>query len=350
MLLELGLRIFTPFPIHDPSSNRRAHQALGYTLAEDFAEADQFGFRNSEEVADSVRNDIVAIGDSHTYGYNVAATESWPGVLSARTGLSVYNYGMGGYGLLQYRYLFDEALQRAPTVVLVGLFLINDLANFCELADTAFWRPQLDSAGLRYSDCRKAGQSAVAVDESAMRRLVKSTALGSLLVFLKQRYFYWIGRSGLSTTIGQQEFWTDIWRLRAIIRQTDLQNPAVADAKDAAFYFFSEMKEAASSAGVKFGVMLIPSRERVVFNRVENASELSSEWLHAVELESELVQQFSEFFEASKIPYVDGLPFVLEAFDRVVNTPEPFYPVADGHPFSPGYRAYAEAAESLIRQ
>src|SRR5208282_834981 len=56
---------------------------------------DSWGFRN-RQVPETV--DIVAVGDSHTYGNTARMEDSWPYVLGLLTGRRVYNMAMGGYG------------------------------------------------------------------------------------------------------------------------------------------------------------------------------------------------------------------------------------------------------------
>lgn len=89
---ELVLRIFTAFPIHNRIANRVQHPAVIYVTDPAFSpEIDSAGFRNTDP-ADPP--DIVAIGDSHTYGVNVSSSMSWPQVLGRNTGHSVYNFGV----------------------------------------------------------------------------------------------------------------------------------------------------------------------------------------------------------------------------------------------------------------
>ena len=102
-VIEIGLRSFTNFPIHGKKSNRIAHPALGFTLdPSKISDADAGGFRNP---GDKSPHEIVAIGDSHTYGLNVGWEDAWPYQLGRSLGKSVYNNGVGGYGVLHYLYL-----------------------------------------------------------------------------------------------------------------------------------------------------------------------------------------------------------------------------------------------------
>ena len=53
----------------------------------------------------------------------------------------VYNFGMGGYGPLQYYYLSNRALETSPTNIIIGLYLPNDLAGVCKLfLKSVFWK------------------------------------------------------------------------------------------------------------------------------------------------------------------------------------------------------------------
>ena len=71
----------------------------------------------------------VAIGDSQTYGDEVAREQAWPQRLAALSGRSVYNLALGGYGPVEYDRLLPEALELSPRVVLVGLYAGNDFAD-----------------------------------------------------------------------------------------------------------------------------------------------------------------------------------------------------------------------------
>src|SRR5262249_32842455 len=79
---------------------------LGFRGNPRFSEHDAKGFRN-RGVPDTT--DIVAIGDSHTYGKGVALDQAWPRVLEKLTLCRVYSMALGGYGPLQYAVLAEQA-------------------------------------------------------------------------------------------------------------------------------------------------------------------------------------------------------------------------------------------------
>jgi hypothetical protein len=139
-IAEMLLRCFTPFPIHSEFANRIPHAELGYVMDPRLKDIDEKGFRNQRAIADC---DIVAVGDSHTYGYNVSREESWPDVLSTISGRPVYNFGIGGYGAGQYAYLIREATNMHARDIIIGFYLPNEISDYMHYKSTALWRRQL---------------------------------------------------------------------------------------------------------------------------------------------------------------------------------------------------------------
>lgn len=96
--------------------------------------SDLLGFRNR---AVPVAADIVAIGDSQTLGVNATMDTTWPSLLAAMLPAkhpSVYNISQGGWGAVQYLYMFDKALAFRPRVVVVAFYTGNDPTETVRLA------------------------------------------------------------------------------------------------------------------------------------------------------------------------------------------------------------------------
>src|SRR5689334_12652403 len=89
---------------------------------------DRNGFRNAT-IPQGV--DIVAIGDSQTWGINADLKETWPSVLGTLTNSSVYSMALGSWGPLQYDLLTDDALNLSPKSIVVGLYFGNDIFDSC---------------------------------------------------------------------------------------------------------------------------------------------------------------------------------------------------------------------------
>jgi len=94
------------------------------------------GFRDRDfSQSKKVKTRIVALGDSFTYGWGVAAEESWPKVLEQRlrsSGLDVEiaNLGKPGASPRDYADIADQSLPMLhPDVVIVGVLQGDDLAQ-----------------------------------------------------------------------------------------------------------------------------------------------------------------------------------------------------------------------------
>ena len=97
---------------------------LGVRLNPDYPDLDQAGFRNS-----TILNppNVVALGDSQTYGDGVMAQESWPHQLSELSAKPVYNMGVPSYGPDQSLALLTPAMSLHPRWVIEAIYAGNDL-------------------------------------------------------------------------------------------------------------------------------------------------------------------------------------------------------------------------------
>ena len=110
-------KTFPPRPrlIGDPAGGYRGDPAI--------PEHDALGFRNAI-VPD--RAEIVALGDSHVYGSNVAREAAWPHLLASVLGRSVYNMGLPTYGVADSFDHLDRVVGLRPRLVLLALYFGND--------------------------------------------------------------------------------------------------------------------------------------------------------------------------------------------------------------------------------
>ena len=122
------------------------HPALGRLPVPLQAGFDGWGFRNPTVPRQA---DVVLVGDSQTYGDGVARGEAYPAVFEAVSGRSTYTLALGGYGPVEYSYLLDQALTLRPRVVVVGLYLGNDVAEAHLSLTRAHWR-ELRDPGVAY--------------------------------------------------------------------------------------------------------------------------------------------------------------------------------------------------------
>jgi hypothetical protein len=344
-LFELGLRAFTVFPIHSKDRNRRPHPVLGYVMKSQLPEIDDEGFRNPSGMG---QVDVVAIGDSHTYGWNVESDESWPALLSRHTGRPVYNYGMGGYGALHYRALFDRALEKSPSAIVLGLYAANDFADVCSAAELDHWQTELAKLELGLESCAELRRGArMPGDESprSERRVWLRSAIGSAVDTLILSQLEPLAPRGEFVELAYGERTTVISRrkIRIHARQTDETRPAVAAGIRALEEGLDTMIERARSAGVVFGVLFIPSKENVLIASADPSDVDHGALKSAVEGERRLIERFDRWLRARGVPTAHALGCLQKGFDREL------YPRGrDGHPLLAGYECYAEAALQLL--
>jgi hypothetical protein len=106
---------------------------LGYVprpgYASDRINIDAAGFRVTGDpaTATAAAGPILAVGDSYTYGDEVADGETWPAHLQRRTGHRVFNGGVSGYGFDQTVLRAERAAALLHPSVIVASFIADDI-------------------------------------------------------------------------------------------------------------------------------------------------------------------------------------------------------------------------------
>ncbi|MGH8059403.1 MAG: hypothetical protein ACREOH_19565 [Candidatus Entotheonellia bacterium] len=124
-----GERWYVPHPyighLHLPETHVDAR--TGRPGVEEGRLRDRWGFRNPWPWPEQV--DIIAVGDSLTYSQEVDDDQAWPAILARALPHSpILNLGLVGAAPQQYLRIYETfGIERAPRVLLVGLFLGNDL-------------------------------------------------------------------------------------------------------------------------------------------------------------------------------------------------------------------------------
>ncbi len=131
LLIAEGISRIIFDPIDYLKPERIPDDILRFKILPNTGAHDSWGYRNKSVPSTA---DIVAIGDSNTYGISAAATNSWPSVLGQMTGKVVYNISLGGYSPVEYFYLFnDKAIKLNPCLVIVGFYFATILKRHMTL-------------------------------------------------------------------------------------------------------------------------------------------------------------------------------------------------------------------------
>jgi hypothetical protein len=345
-ILDLPRQPMKPEKVKDP--------VLLYKMPSDWPGVDKDGFRNRSIPA---RADIVTLGDSHTYGFNADIDNNWPGHLEKLTGLSVYNLGVGGYGPLQYYYLFDRALQLKPKYIVVGLYLPNDIKGVCQpYKQTTYWKTRARQEGLDLAYCEQMSM----VDEDGQGKQAKHAGLfqkaGRMIANSKIGVLVSIAASPLLAHLPQDNENNVIvsdsknntimskLRLRYLRDYMDLKQPKIARSLEVTKTLISRMAVRSQENGIKLVVMVIPSKEYIFYQFLSGSRrDLPGIYEQMASSETGLRKDVINWLNAQAIAQVDIAPELFGA----VSSQGGIYPQGDdGHPLPAGYAAYAKALYS----
>lgn len=330
---------------------------LGLTIEPDAAGFDAWGFRNSHVPA---QVDVVALGDSHTFGNMATMLDAWPSVVSRETGFSVYNLGVGGYGPNQYYHLLKtKALSLKPRHVLVGLYLGDDFENAFSITygldHWATWRTEhRDRVNSDiWSDTEPPGRFKILRNwlsrESFVYRLVMHGPLVSAIN--EHRRFASAGRGehpAVATLEIPSRGIREAFRPIGLAARLDPDDPNVRVGKRLTFTFLEEMNRLTREQGSSFSVVIIPTKEMVFSKDLE-----ASQHLHLKDAVTAVItnglrarDEVMASLEQAGIPYVDTLPSLTEAIGEPLYAPT----TEDMHPSRGGYAVIAHAVSAYLRR
>ena len=285
-------------------------QFLGKSIR--FGPTDILGFRN-ERVPNLA--DIVVIGDSHTLGYNVEHSVSWPVVLEKMLDRgSVYNMSLGGWGALQYLAMFKKAHAFRPQVIVVGIYSGNDaIDSFTFAYSSDYWREY---------------------------RISENVSLDDLpdVTFPPPMSEWW----DYSATDGFRMVFLPSYRHLANRRD----QPAINTGYRIIERVLSEMLSISKTFGTKTFVTVFPSKEVVYSARVKRSREVDAnlgqrqEFDRLIDAEQSNINQIKELVE-SQMPghYIDLLSDLQSA---ALDNPSLYPADRDGHPSPLGHKRIAQ--------
>lgn len=277
---------------------------------------DLLGFRN-----ESVPNqaDIIAIGDSQTYGANATMEQSWP--FQLRESLSpdrpsVYSMAVHGWGAIEYLEIFRKAIFFSPKLIIIAFYTGNDPAETFRLAyGNEKWERYRANDNLSTADYPTASWPPPASEQE-----------------------YLIFRDG------SERGFTP--KMRGI---SNLRLPAVDKAYSIMAKTAQEIGEIAGKEKVQVLFTVIPTKELVHARRAEiEGLRVSEDFAALVRAEKEQIIHFSA--QLSAIQGCDYVDIVADLQELAMGGRAIYPSTSDGHPLPEGYAAIARLLAPAVRR
>ena len=356
---QLGDRAIEDKLIADP--------VLGAKLAPFTRGHDANGFRNDSAPQHA---DIVALGDSQTWGVNAERQDAWPQQLSKSSGRSVYNMGLGGFGPVQYKFLVPQALRLTPRIIVVGLYLGNDIYDAYNMAYHYDAHRNLRSAAAGDLSVDTVGSQATALwnEEKQFHATYGRASFSGLSFWLREhlaigrllnRTHLWPGAQDVDYEIdkrwaaahpdkgavcempGRETVFTTAYRLAG----EDLDEPRIAEGLRITRELLAEMQTETEANQARIVVLLLPTKEVVYASAQSGKVNLDQTYQKLVNNEARARSQIISTCQEKNIRCVDALPYLVRALDQG----ERIYPAStESHPNARGYFLIAAAVNENL--
>lgn len=352
LLGEGGARLILN-PADHLSARTVPDDILGIRIAPSSSGFDEWGFRN-KRVPPTV--DIVAVGDSHTYGNTATMHDSWPSVVSQATGREVYNLGLGGYGPNQYYHLLKtKGRTLHPKQVVCGLYMGDDFENaFLVTYGLEHW------SSLRSGDWKNVSANIWGISDppvwgASIRNWFSENSMvyrllvhGPFLAMLKTSVEF--GQETDSNTIMlvvEDQGIREAFRPLSIAQRLDQNAAPVREGMRITFHLLKEMNEICRQEGCRFLVVIIPTKETVFAEYFARnpAIRLHDAVDRVIASEQSAKNALIEILDKAGVEHLDVLP----ALKRSVWNHLYAQSTRDMHPGKNGYKVIGEAVAEYLR-
>ena len=356
VLCEVGAR-FVLNPADYLSVTMLRDPVLGRTIAPGSPGFDKWGFRNPT-VPESV--DVLALGDSHTFGNTAKMDEAWPSVVHRQTGLTVYNMGLGGYGPNQYyQLLTTRGVSLHPKRVVLGLYMGDDFENafsttygldhWASLRTGRWGKVEADIWGdAEPPGTFKVFRNWLSRNSMIYRLAVHGPALRALKGSLQTKLANAAADPSVTTFESSDGTIQEAFRPIRIAAGLDQGRAEVKEGMRLTFHFLREMNLACRKSGCEFSVVIIPTKETVFATYLQSDPKLNLKDVIDSLITNEQIATtaLERFLDEAGIPYTLALPALRERVTEQLYYRGP----ADMHPGPNGYRVIGETVARFLRE
>lgn len=240
-------------------------------------EHDELGLRNPEGIE---APDLVLIGGGVVYGAGVRAEQCWPALLQKRMGTGVLNAGMTGWGSVQYALAAEELTTMAPRRVIACLNPASDLiqAFTCaSLSDSLLARSFFDPdwTSLPQPDTTATNRAGRAIDRMAAEH--PDLADEDILALLAQR-----GEPDVDPCVLEaSRFYL---AEHSLLAMQDLEHPVVEAGLSITVKVLAHLRRLSEERDFSLTILLMPTREYLVYQRLDEAQVRDREMLERLGL------------------------------------------------------------------
>ncbi len=355
---------------------------LGDRLNPDVPEHDKDGFRNASVVESPY---LLVLGDSQTYGARVGRAEAWPQQLAALSGKPIYNMGVPGYGPVQELLLMSHAMTLRPQRVVAAFYSGNDLYDAFHMVYTRKQISDLRSSDQSVLSAIDKAETQMPLDQPNLRFFpvyvgnldgnpvapVANSGGNSVRRFLSEHSRLWaMLRAGKrvvmeksARTVSPDDYWSEqvsvarrsggLWipfekgRVRTIfvpqyrLTALKMEDPRIREGLRVSVEAIRRMTSITQNAGLRFTLVLIPTKELVFFDAFGGDADWSLPAVTALAHEEQKMwTELKNELRVSNVAYIDVLPALSECLSEGET---PYDIGADGHPNARGHKAIAVA-------
>ncbi|MFH1202550.1 MAG: hypothetical protein V1674_06650 [Candidatus Omnitrophota bacterium] len=338
-----------------------------YHIFPNHPEHDRKGFRN-EFVP--VTADIVAFGDSQTYGTGAPRDKAWPRQLADMAKLQVYSIAQGGYGPVHSLLLFEEAKTFKPKLIIEAFYAGNDLydsysivyyegkcselkSNDKQLFDSIQSlekdEPLKNKINQLFSMEDNKGKGKINYITRFKLFLSKNSKLYIFLSFYKEtierflslNLYDWgnvkldamkhIKFTEIFESKNFRTVFTPAYRLSAL----NLGDSRISEGFSISLKALKMLANRSEEANIQFVVLLIPTKELVFSGSVVNLENFSQKYRNLIENEKKFWLKTKTFLKNQNIYFIDALPALRKCIQE---NNQPYKITTDGHPSEEGHR------------
>jgi len=334
---------FSVQPVNYLKPKLETDPVLGHKIVPDSGGHDSWGYRNFI-VPDKV--DILAIGDSQTYGVMAPANKSWPSTLAQLSKKSVYNLSLGGYGPIQYLHLLKTKSKNLnPEIVVVGVYLGNDfIDSYRQVYSNNYWvdfrlkKFKVEKNNNVITNDDKSIRQWLAYN-SVIYRMITNSFIGDM-IRLREAKSKKSNNNNLFINLGTPNIdigFTPSLRLTGL----NLDNENVQEGLRISLAALKEINMYTLKNKIRLLVVVIPTKEYVYAKKIKIKHPIYSK---LIDNESKATELLVNFLNDNKINYIEPLNAMRKAAANKAIYPSGY----DGHPNEDGYYIIAKEIKNYL--